>query len=190
VAPSASAANSGTLVLVVGPSGAGKDALISYCRSRLAGGDVVFARRAITRTAGDGSEDHDTIPEEEFRRRADAGDFSLSWRAHGLGYGVPASIEDDLAAGRKVVVNVSRSIIEEARRRYRRLTIVSVTASPEILARRLRGRGRETQDDIARRLERAASVDVAGPDVIRLDNSGPLEEAGEILLRVLVRTTG
>jgi len=182
-------ATSGTLVLIVGPSGVGKDALISYCRSRLAeAGDVIFPRRAITRPVGDTTEDHETVSEEEFRRRADDGDFALNWRAHGLGYGVPASIADDLAAGRTVVVNVSRSILEDARRQYRPLRIVSVTASRDVLAIRLRGRGRETDDDIKQRLARAESLDVAGPDVVSLDNSGPLEEAGEALLR-LVRPT-
>jgi phosphonate metabolism protein PhnN/1,5-bisphosphokinase (PRPP-forming) len=177
------------LVLIVGPSGVGKDALLSYCRSGLAGVDaVVFPRRAITRAAGAGGEDHDTLSDAEFERLAAAGGFSLSWRAHGLGYGVPATIEHDLAAGRTVVVNVSRSIVDEARRRYRAVTVVSVVASPEILAARLRDRGRETDDDIVRRLDRAASVEVDGPDVIRLDNSGALETAGEALLRLLVRS--
>jgi phosphonate metabolism protein PhnN/1,5-bisphosphokinase (PRPP-forming) len=176
------------LVLIVGPSGVGKDALISYCRSELAGVDtVVFPRRTITRAAGAGGEDHDTVTQGEFQRRAEAGGFALSWRAHGLGYGVPATIEHDLAAGRTVVVNVSRSIVEEARGRYRPLTVVSVVASPEILAARLRGRGREADDDIVRRLERAVSIEVEGTDVIRLDNSGALETAGEALLSLLVR---
>jgi ribose 1,5-bisphosphokinase len=176
------------LVLVVGPSGVGKDALISYCRSRLAGVDiVVFPRRTITRAAGDDSEDHDTVSEGEFQRRAEAGGFALSWRAHGLGYGVPASIRSDLEAGRTVVVNVSRSIVDEARQRFQPLTVVAVTASPEILAMRLRGRGRETGEDIGRRLERAHAIDVDGPDVIRLDNSGALEVAGEMILGLLAR---
>jgi ribose 1,5-bisphosphokinase len=176
------------LILVVGPSGVGKDALISYCRSRLAGIDaVVFPRRTITRAAGDGSEDHDTVSEEEFQRRAAAGGFVLNWRAHGLGYGVPASIRNDLAAGRTVVVNVSRSIVDEARWRFRPLTVVAVTASPEILAARLRDRGRETSEDIGRRLERAQAIEVDGPDVIHLDNSGALDVAGDRLLDLLVR---
>jgi len=173
-------------VLVVGPSGVGKDTLIAYCRSRLLGDDAfVFARRAVTRPAGDSSEDHDAITEQVFQRHLAEGDFAMHWRAHGLGYGVPASVDDDLAFGRTVVVNVSRSIIADARQRYRRVTIVSVTASHEILAGRLHARGREAGDEVARRLARAESVDVSGSDVVHLDNSGPVESAGEALMRLL-----
>lgn len=173
-------------MLVVGPSGVGKDTLIAYCRSRLSGNDgFVFARRAVTRPAGDSSEDHDAITEDVFQRRVADRDFAIHWRAHGLGYGVPASVEDDLALGRTVVVNVSRSIIDDARRRYRRVMVVSVTASREILAGRLQARGREAGDDVGRRLARADTIEVSGPDVVQLDNSGPVEKAGETMLRLI-----
>jgi ribose 1,5-bisphosphokinase len=175
----------GRLVLVVGPSGVGKDTLIGYCRSRLGAADgVVFPRRAITRPSGDDTEDHEVVSEEEFRRRAAADGFALHWQAHGLSYGVPASITEDIAAGRTVVVNVSRSIIDTARRRFPNVRIVHVTAAPDILARRLQARGRESVVDIAERLDRPA-VDVAGPDVVHIDNSGRPEDAGKELLNVL-----
>jgi len=49
----------GTLVLVVGPSGAGKDSVIGALRQRLAGDDrVAFARRVITRAVEEGGEAH------------------------------------------------------------------------------------------------------------------------------------
>ncbi len=176
------------LVLVIGPSGVGKDTLIAYCRARLAGkATIVFPRRTVTRPAGDETEDHDAVSEEEFRQRDAAGAFALRWQAHGLSYGVPVQIDDDLAAGRTVVANVSRSIIDETRAKYPNLRIVCVTASPEILARRLQGRGREGEAEIARRLERARSVAVEGPDVVILDNSGAPEEAGGRLLELVMR---
>jgi ribose 1,5-bisphosphokinase len=176
----------GTLVLIVGPSGVGKDTLISYCRSRLSDNDgVVFPRRTITRAAGDGSEDHDCVSEAEFRRKSAAGAFAVHWQAHGLCYGVPASIDTHLAARRTVVVNVSRSIVEAVSQRYRSLIVVSVTAGREVVAKRLRERGRETADDIDRRLARGDSIEVDRPSVVRIDNSGPVEAAGEALLRLL-----
>jgi ribose 1,5-bisphosphokinase len=179
----------GTLILIVGPSGVGKDSLIAYCRERLAASDaVVFPRRAITRPMNDASEEHDTIPEDAFRDRAGNGGFALHWQAHGLGYGIPLSIANDLAAHRSVVVNVSRAVIGEARLRFQPLTIVSVVAPPDILAKRLHHRGREPGDLIPARLARAVEYEVSGPDVIHLDNSGPVEIAGEQLLALLRRT--
>ena len=103
----------GALVLVVGPSGAGKDTLISYARARLAGrDDVCFARRIVTRAADATLEDHDTLSPEAFAERAARGDFALHWRAHGLCYALPACVDEALAAGRTVVANVSRGAVE------------------------------------------------------------------------------
>lgn len=180
----------GTLVLVVGPSGVGKDSLIGYCRSRLEGrAPVLFPQRVITRLGGHDSEDHQPLSETAFQRHARQGAFALHWRAHGLAYGIPLSIEDDLAAGHHVVVNVSRSIVEEARRLFAPLLVVSVHATPEALTARLHGRQRESAEEIRARLMRADAHVVQGPDIIRLDNSGPLEQAGETLVTVLQSLT-
>jgi ribose 1,5-bisphosphokinase len=176
----------GTLILVVGPSGAGKDTLIAYCQKRLAGNKrIVFPRRSITRPPGDDAENHVALDTAEFARRAGNGEFALHWRAHGLHYGVPVSIDADIAAGRSIVVNVSRSIIGEARKRYKPLVVISVTAAREELARRLHGRGREEDRDIEERLARAEGPAIAGPDVVHMDNSGSLEDAGNALWRIL-----
>jgi ribose 1,5-bisphosphokinase len=99
---------------------------------------------------------------------------------------VPTSIDTDIAAGRTVVVNVSRSVIGEARRRYQRLVVASVTARREVVAERLHRRGRETTADIGRRLERARTIDVVGSDIYEIDNSGPIAAAGDALLSLLV----
>ena len=98
------------LVLVVGPSGAGKDTLLDAARRKLAGDTRFrFVRRVITRPANAGGEDHDPVTEAEFATRH----FALQWQAHGLRYGIPADIADDLASGRVVIANVSRAVIAE-----------------------------------------------------------------------------
>jgi ribose 1,5-bisphosphokinase len=179
-------ASRGTLVLVVGPSGAGKDTLIGYCRRRLAGDPrVVFPRRVVTREGVPAIEDHDTLTADAFEARARANGFALHWDAHGLRYGIPAAIEADLAAGRTVVANVSRTVLDKARRRFAPLCVAAVTASREVLAQRLGARGRESDHDIGQRLDRGALLPVAGPDVAVIDNSGLPEVAGERLLSLL-----
>ena len=71
----------GTLYLVVGPSGAGKDSLMRGARARLEGAGeacFVFARRVVTRPAGDSTEDYEPATGAGFTERADAGGFLLS----------------------------------------------------------------------------------------------------------------
>lgn len=174
-------------VLVVGPSGVGKDTLIDGARAALADNPgVVFVRRDITRPAEAGGEDHQPVTESEFLRREQAGDYVLSWRAHGLCYGVPVEILQDLAAGRRVVVNVSRGVIDEARRRLPAVRVVSVSADPDQLAERLRGRGRESEVEIADRIARAQAYGVAGDDVIALRNDGSREAGVMAMIRAIM----
>src|SRR5690606_27135470 len=107
------------LVLVVGPSGAGKDMLINAARAALTGdGRFVFPRRVVTREAFAALEDHDSVTPTDFALLAANGAYALSWEAHGLRYGIPASIADDIAAGRVVVLNGSRAMVEPARERF------------------------------------------------------------------------
>jgi len=168
----------GTLVLVAGPSGAGKDTLIERARQALVGDPrFVFPRRVITRSAEAGGEEHEAMTPAEFEAAHAAGTFALAWGAHGLRYGIPRGIEEDLARGRHVVVNVSRAILGQARERYRPLAIVEVTAPVEVLAERLAARGREGAADIAKRLARSDAVAVTGPDVMRIETTGTVEES-------------
>ena len=176
----------GTLILVVGPSGAGKDTLIAGARAALKGdARFVFPRRAITRSQAAGGEDNETMAPGAFAAAMAAGAFALAWRAHGLSYGIPMAIEAALAQGRHVVVNVSRSVVVEARQRYQPLRIVEVWAPPEILAERLAGRGRETGAEIDQRLARATAVAVEGPDVTRISTTGSAAESLEKFLEIL-----
>lgn len=176
----------GTLVLVVGPSGAGKDMLIGAARTALADDPrFVFPRRLVTREAVAELEDHDTIPRAAFAAGRASGAYALSWEAHGLGYALPATIADDLAAERVVVANVSRQVLPAAAMRYS-CRIVHVTADPALRAERLAGRGRESGQEIAARLAREGAEVARGiAPVTIIENSGPPEPAVEAFMAAL-----
>jgi ribose 1,5-bisphosphokinase len=155
------------LVLVVGPSGAGKDTLLNGARTACAFDPaVVFPRRVVTRPKSD-AEDHDSVDAAEFERATNDGAYALWWRAHGNSYGIPASIDRDIRAGRTVVCNVSRAIVEAARRRYSFVTVVEITAPEQILQARLASRQRIGDGSLAQRIDRSAEVErLFSPDIV------------------------
>lgn len=163
----------GTLHLVVGPSGAGKDTLIDA--ARLARPDLLVPCRVITRPAEAGGEVHEAMAPEAFRAAAEAGAFALHWHAHGLDYGIPAAAAAALAQGRPVLANVSRTVIDAARVQFAPVRVLFVTAPVAVLAERLAARGREAPEAIAERLARAPMAPPQGPDVHIVDNGGDLD---------------
>ncbi|MHA6265132.1 phosphonate metabolism protein/1,5-bisphosphokinase (PRPP-forming) PhnN [Arenibacterium sp. CAU 1754] len=173
----------GRIYTIVGPSGAGKDTLIGAAHR--ARPDLQIVRRAITRPAEAGGEPFQAVTMDEFNARSDAGDFVLSWQAHGLCYGIPKTVLDDLEQGQDVLFNGSRAMLGDAVRVFPGLLVLHVTARPDILAARLTARGREGPRDIDRRLKRAALPLPEGLHVIEIDNSGALEDATSALLAAL-----
>jgi len=154
------------LILVVGPSGAGKDTLIGVAQNALAADPRFrFVRRVITRPSHAGGEAHDAVSEAAFAQRQ----FALKWQAHGLHYGIPLDIIADADASTRFPVRV-----------------IEVTAPPEILAARLAGRGRESPQDVVQRLAR----DVPIPSYVSVEtivNDGTPAEAADRFINALLR---
>jgi ribose 1,5-bisphosphokinase len=183
----------GALIVVVGPSGAGKDTLIALARARCADDPrIVFPRRIVTRPASN-AEDHDSATPLEFDAAVAQRAYAFWWEAHGLKYALPGAIDAELRIGNAVVCNVSRAVVRRLRERYAHLTVVMVTAPKDVLLARLAARGRETGGDVAERLDRTApAIDDVAPD-ITIENIGdPSEGAGRlaaVLRREVKRTS-
>lgn len=170
----------GIFVAVVGPSGAGKDTIIDYARTRLPqDGSYHFVRRVVTRNAHGNTEDHDTLSEPDFVKAIDNGAFSMHWQAHGLYYGLPVSVETMLGNGGVVIANLSRRVLPQLAARFPRVAIAHITAQTDVLAQRLASRGRETPESIALRLQRQQPVDACGLPLWVIDNSGEVALAGD-----------
>ena len=177
----------GRFILVVGPSGAGKDTLIGLAGAACAGeGNVVFPRRVVTREAS-AFEENEQISLDAFRQARTRGDFAVRWEAHGHYYALPRAIDDDIRAGRTVVANVSRTVVDAIRRAYADVTVVSITAPPDVLAKRLAARSRSSDGQIERRLSRAVDDAATRPDVI-IANVGRVEDHARELVQVIKGT--
>ncbi len=175
---------SGAFVAIVGPSGAGKDSLLRFAQERL-GDKITLVRRVVTRSADGNGEEHDSLSEDAFRQAQQDGAFALSWSAHGLSYGLPISLQDDLARGQIVLANLSRRVIPQVMALYPDAVVVSVTADRAVIAERLHRRGRETPERIEARLSRMIAGDPLPASTIVIDNSGGLEAAGGQLVALL-----
>ena len=142
----------GRLVAIVGPSGAGKDTLMAALVA--ARPEIALVRRAITRPAEAGGEDHIPMTEAEFEAARAQGAFLVDWAAHGLRYGIPIRALEQVAQGGLVIFNGSRAALKAARAAFPALEVVMITAPAPVLAARLAARGRESEADIRARLAR------------------------------------
>ena len=125
-------------MLVIGPSGVGKDTLIGGARHALDGDKrFSFVRRLVTRPADIDLEDHISLEREDFARARKAGRFALTWQAHGLDYALPIGVDTDLALGRVVIANISRHAVPEAIAKYPLCRVIQISAEISLRAARL-----------------------------------------------------
>lgn len=184
--PAAQARVPGHLFVVLGPSGSGKDTLMSHARAALEGqGCVMFVRRAITRPPDAGSEDHVAMSEAEFDAAVGAGFFALTWAANGLRYGLPREVNDHLERGEVAVVNGSRGVWDVIRKVFPTALAVEIRVDSQVLAQRLERRGRESREEIEARLVRGAALESCFEADYVIDNSGSPEIAGDQLVELI-----
>jgi guanylate kinase len=149
----------GFLVVLSGPSGAGKTSIALEMEKR--DESLNFSISATTRPRREGEENgvhYDFIDEAEFKRLVDGGHF-LEWaQVHGHLYGTPKkNVEKALARGGCVLLDIdvqgAASVLEAF---PDALMIFVAPPSREALEKRLRSRGTDADDEIARRMVTAA----------------------------------
>jgi guanylate kinase len=148
----------GFLLVVSGPSGAGKGTLVSYLIEQRP--DCVFSVSATTRprrsTEVEGRE-YVFLAKEEFERRREAGYFLETAEVHGNLYGTPVDqVDSQVRAGRVVVLDVD--VQGGASVRRARPDAVSVFVYPpslDSLRARLETRATDSPEVIEQRIANA-----------------------------------
>lgn len=165
------------IVWLMGPSGSGKDSLLTALRQQ-ENNQLLVAHRYITRAADAGCENHIALSEKEFAQRQKQGLFALCWQAHRQSYAVGIELDIWLDSGLDVVVNGSRQHLAQARARYgAALVPICLHVSTDVLRKRLEARGRETEQQIEQRLQRAALYAPDLDNCMILNNDGSLDES-------------
>jgi guanylate kinase len=155
VAARGAAAQRPIVVVLTGPSGVGKDAVVNRMRER--GFPIVRPATMTTRAPRDGEvegEHHLFVSRDRFHKAVVAGELLEHAEVYGNLYGVPrSSVQHALDSGHHVVIRVDiqgaetlRGILPDA------LFVALEPASLEALERHLEHRGSETDQDIERRL--------------------------------------
>lgn len=145
------------LFVISGPAGTGKGTLVARIRDRRPNLDLSVS--ATTRMPREGERDgvaYYFLSEEEFTRRVEAGDF-LEWDGHfGKRYGTLRSeVDARLGAGHSVILEIDVNGALNVKRVSPDAVLVFIAPpSIEVLEARLRGRGTETEEQIALRLDR------------------------------------
>jgi guanylate kinase len=144
--------------VITGPSGVGKGTVIRTLRDRMP--QLELSVSATTRSPRPGEEDgreYHFLDDAEFQRRVDAGDFVEHARYSGRRYGTLRSeLDRRLAEGRPVVLEIEVQGARQVRAAMPEAVLVFIEPpSEEALRTRLVGRGTDSEEEVARRLDTA-----------------------------------
>jgi len=158
----------GIVFILSAPSGAGKTTL-----SRAAIGKIDFLEMSVSLTTRAPREgeipgfDYHFVSNVEFTRRAEAREFAELATVFDCRYGTPrAPLEEAIAAGRDILLDIDVQGARQIRSRYRSDAVMIFVLPPSFaeLEDRLRGRATDSEAAIERRLRRAHDEALAYPD--------------------------
>lgn len=178
------------LVVLAGPTAVGKGTVADYVRRHHP--EVWLSVSATTRPARPGEEDgrhYFFVDEEEFSRLDEAGELLESATVHGRArYGTPRrAVEEVLAQGRPALLEIDLQGARQVRDRMPdALFVFLAPPSWEELVHRLVGRGTETEEERAVRLQTArtelAAMDEFDVTIVNDDVARAAEELVSLMV--------
>ena len=180
---------SGLLVVLSGPSGVGKDAVLSELEKICP--DIRRCVTSTTRAPRDGEVDgvhYNFVSVEEFRRQAEKGGFLEFAQVHGHLYGTPRKwVEENMQRRHDVVLKIDVQGGLAVKRQVPSCVMVFVVPpSLAELERRLRSRLTECGAEVTKRLSDARSELEHIPNYDYIIENDSLRETAERLKGVIV----
>lgn len=148
----------GLLLVISGPSGAGKGTVCRELLKRLPG--LRYSISATTRPPRPGEQDgvdYYFVSQEEFRRLQEAGEL-LEWACvYGNCYGTPRRpVEEALRRGDDILLEIDVQGARQVKEKFpEAVTVFLLPPSYQELTRRLLGRGTDDAEQVSRRLDLA-----------------------------------
>ena len=166
------------IILIVGASGVGKDSLIKEAKKELKE-EFNFIRRYITRKP-DKNEKNYFLENSAFKLLKKNDYFVSSWEAHDNFYG----ISKNSIKNRLNIISISRSKISDFEKNFEKVYVINITLNKEELKNRLIKRGRESLEEIQKRLDRSYDK-IKAKNLINFENDKPFEESKEAFIKLL-----
>ena len=148
----------GTLFIVAAPSGAGKSSIVNAVLARDANISLSISFTSRSPRPGERHAQHyNFVDETQFQRMIDAGDFFEHARVFGDWKGTARqSVEPAMAQGRDVLLEIDWQGARQVRARVPdAVSVYILPPSRAALEQRMRARGQDSEETIARRLSAA-----------------------------------
>jgi len=166
------------IILIVGPSGVGKDTLLREAKKSL-GENFNFLDRYITRKPCK-NEGNFYLDDYAFEILKHKSFFISTWSAHGNYYGIAKkSIKEGVN-----IISVSRSKIRDFENFHDNVFTININISKEKLKQRLENRARENKEEIEKRLNRTYEK-IEAENLIEFDNSEEIEISSKKFIKIL-----
>ncbi len=148
----------GRLFVVSGPSGVGKSTVLQKARARLP--NLGYSVSLTTRPPREGEVDgvhYHFVTRDEFSKSIEQGEMAEWAEVVGNLYGTScAAVEERLAQGADVLLEIEVKGAAQIKKRFKDAVFIFIMPpTEEVLERRLRGRGTESEQVIQERLELA-----------------------------------
>ena len=175
-------------LILSSPSGGGKTTIAKELLRRRA--DIGYSVSCTTRPARPGEsdgQDYYFISPEQFEAARTRGEFAESAEVHGNMYGtLRREVDRVLQSGRHVVMDIDVQGARQFVQAYpEAVTVFLIPPDAGVLLARLRGRGTESSDSLARRLRSAVeelrAVDLYGYLVVNEDLAEAVRAVSEIV---------